>query len=184
MTQSTDTIGKARRAVSLLGRSPLPASRSQGGHAFGVRSTRGLARAFGARRATAPTFPTSASRRGRQREGALVAKVKTARANDVPYLVRAPRETLALMKVLAQRHGHSQAEEMRLALDLFIAEAMLDILDHEPEFVEDVRIVRPEVDADEFHGRARRDVELIRAKIFNRPLPSAHLLDLLPAEAR
>jgi len=79
-------------------------------------------------------------------------------------------QTIETLRHFAARHGrdpeHVQ-DEVRAALDLYIAESMLDSLD-DPEFIREIAEHRPDFDESDFRAQTERDAQEARDLAFGR----------------
>lgn len=89
-------------------------------------------------------------------------------AKESTFLIRAEPALIENLQHFAARRGCSAAELTRTAIQIHLVSSMLHALDHDEEFVAELRAGKPDVDLDAFRAEAEEDLERLRAHAFPR----------------
>ena len=103
-----------------------------------------------------------------------------------------PGKSMTLLKHFAAYHGRGTSvapnavEEARELLEMALAEAMVDALDNDSDFVAEVLAARPEYDEAKLRAEAQAIYDMKRARAFGRQEPSLmeHTADALAKVSR
>jgi hypothetical protein len=111
----------------------------------------------------------STDRRRRMARQRKTAPARATKEAEEKFLVRLPSATMRMLRELAKVHGgRTVTQEVRLALELYVAEAMVDAFD-DPEFIEMLEAAYPDFDEVAVKTQAEADAARLRDLVLDKP---------------